>query len=134
MGQYFAVCTAAIRSGHGPHYLSTTAPDNVDIDTAGVGAEACFSNVTPVSAVLRYPVAVWPLAMTNDDARGRYRLPLRLGHGDIATATTATYIWHCLYLLSKGISGKDSLSLTVLSKGSRHATELAAPTCLNDLM
>ena len=41
MGQYFGVCTAAIRSGHGPHYLSTTAldnvdnVDNVDIDTAG---------------------------------------------------------------------------------------------------
>ena len=34
MGQYFGVCTAAIRSGHGPHYLSTTALDNVDIDTA----------------------------------------------------------------------------------------------------
>ena len=73
MGQYFGVCTAAIRSGHGPHYLSTTAldnvdidtaVDNVDIDTAGVGG--MFSNVTPVSAVSRYPVGVWCVA-TGDD-------------------------------------------------------------------
>ena len=64
MGQYFGVCTAAIRSGHGPHYLSTTALDNVDIDTAGV--RGMFSNVTPVSAVSRYPVGVWCVA-TGDD-------------------------------------------------------------------
>ena len=56
MGQYFGVCTAAIRSGHGPHYLSTTAldnvdidtaPDNVDIDTAGVRGmfQQCYPGV-----------------------------------------------------------------------------------------
>ena len=47
----------------------------------------------------RWVCGVWPLAMTNDDTRGRYRPPLRQGHGDIATDT---YIWHYFYLLSKG--------------------------------
>ena len=61
-----------------------------------------FQQCYPGVCSIEVSVAVWPLAMTNDDTRGRYRPPLRLGHGDIATATTATYIWHCLYLLSKG--------------------------------